>query len=97
MPSKLHLAKGPKAAPLCGRLLSGHRLQRAQDQATMLSAPWSAFEAAGAHNLQCRHCLRAAGIIPPISRRAHDPEEGEQEVSDEDLLRELDEENSDEQ
>lgn len=81
MPNKLHLAS-TLGGPLCGRHLSGHRLQRAQLQDTMIAAGDSAsymaalFPTAGKRPAACRHCARVAGILPPVRRRAT-PVEGE--------------------
>lgn len=62
MPNKLHLAHRPSDSPLCGRKLSSHRLERAQDQASMRAMSWALFSAAPSKK-QCRWCLREAGLL----------------------------------
>lgn len=100
MPSKLHLLT--QSGPLCGRQLSGHRPERAQDQSTMqAAASFEMFKAGllltieqleqGKKPFSCRWCARVAGLLPPVVRHIRDEQDEEDSVL-EGLERELGEE-----
>jgi hypothetical protein len=84
MPNRLHL-HGPQGHPLCGRQLSPHRAERAQDQSTMIAGQEALFLAAlhAPKPHACRWCARVAGLLSPVARAR--PMPGLESESEDDL------------
>lgn len=77
MPSKLHLNISNK--PACGRQLNNHREARAQLQDRALLVDFEGFKVALGNSLlnlpgykACRHCAKATGLLPRVSKRQTD-------------------------
>lgn len=67
MPSKFH-SPSTLLLPLCSRQLSSTRPESAQDQRGMQVAGSPEEFLALLPRRQCRHCLRALGRLPAVSR-----------------------------
>lgn len=96
MPSKLHL--NLSSQPACGRQLNNHRQARSQQSDAMLLAPsYEVFLLAltAPKPKACRHCARAAGLLPPVTRRQLEPEDSDENAYAPELYDEA-EEDSDE-
>lgn len=82
MASKLHIP-GPGAGPLCGRQLNNHRSEGSQVSDRAVLAPtYEAFLTGLNEGKACRHCARAAGLLPRLVRgprfEGDEAEDGEQ-------------------
>lgn len=85
--------------PLCGRVLSRNASLTIRDHHSMLtntSAAISAMASGFAPAMfkpqrVCRHCQRAVGLLPPLGRKAYDPDAATLAMSDDELLEALSE------
>lgn len=88
--NRQHLPSGQNPGlPLCGRLLSRDALLSFRDQRSMIVSSLAQPEL-NAHLRApvkpCRHCLRAAGLLPPLARsRRYDPDAETLALSDDEL------------
>lgn len=73
------------ALPLCGRVLSRNQPLTIRDHSTMrtgLPASSPLFAPTSIRpSKPCRHCQRAAGLLPPITRSSRDGEEENEHIS----------------
>ncbi len=76
MSSKLHLPNKTNTGPLCGRQLNNHRGAKAQNASNAaIATSVEHFIGALDKNKACRHCARAFGLLPALTRQTPDQDD----------------------